>query len=159
MSAVSAIYKAPIVGKAVLPDAGDVSIIIQYQGRLFQGIALLHPEDRDFFSEKVGSNIALSRARIEALQDTLYETQQEARVKEQMLYEVTRFGEFNGNNDMYDPTGMFRQNVCKAVIRVEAIQTALKEEQARLERYLAGHGKAIQSIKRQREAAPWDKTE
>ena len=30
MSAVSAIYKAPIVGKAVLPDAGDVSIIIQY---------------------------------------------------------------------------------------------------------------------------------
>jgi len=67
MSAVTAIYNAPVVGKAVLPESGEVSIIIQYRGRLYQGVALLHPEDKDFFSEKVGCNIALARARIEAL--------------------------------------------------------------------------------------------
>lgn len=154
MSAVTAIYKAPVVGKAVLPDAGEVSIIIQYQGRIYQGIALLHPEDKDFFSEKVGCNIALSRARIEALVDTLHETRQEAKYKEQMLYEVTRFGEFNSKNDMYDPTQMFRQNVCKAIMRVENLEAALKKEQKMLANYLKGHGKAIQSIKKQRNIPP-----
>lgn len=156
MSAVTAIYKAPVVGKAVLPDAGEVSIIIQYQGRIYQGVALLHPEDKDFFSEKVGCNIALSRARIEALADVLYETRQEARYKEQMLYEVTRFGEFNGKNDMYDPTQMFRQNVCKAIMRVENLEAALQKEREMLDNYLKGHGKAIESIKRQRSASPWE---
>jgi len=35
MSVIAAIYNAPIVGKAVLPEAGEVSIIIQYRGRIY----------------------------------------------------------------------------------------------------------------------------
>lgn len=153
MSAVTAIYNAPVVGKAILPEAGEVSIIIQYQGRIYQGVALLHPEDKDFFSEKVGCNIALSRARIEALRDTLYDTQLEAQIKQQMLNEVMRFGEFQGKNDMYDPTQMFRQNACKAITRVETLQKALSQEKERLKNYLTNHGKAIRSFKLHRAEA------
>ena len=92
MSIVSAIYKAPVVGRVVMPDAGEVSVLIKYNGHLYQGVALLHPEDKDFFSEKVGYNIALSRARIEALEDFLIDVSYEAQLKQQMYLEVTKFG-------------------------------------------------------------------
>ena len=147
MSAIKAIYNAPIVGKAVLPDAGEVSIIIQYHGRIYQGVALLHPEDKDFFSEKVGCNIALSRARIEALQDTFLDAQIEAQIKQQMLNEVLRFGLETGQDDKYDPTQMFRQNVNHAINRKNNLKKALIKEKNRLINYIANHGKAIQSIK------------
>lgn len=150
MSAVKAIYRAPVVGKGVMPDAGEVSVIIKYNGRIYQGVALLHPEDAEFFSEKVGYNIALSRARIEALKDTLIDVKTEARIKEQLLDEVTRFGEFRGCEDMYDPTHMFRQNVIKAITRVETLEEAIKKEEKILHNYLEGQDRALDSVKRYR---------
>ncbi len=147
MSAVSAIYKAPVVGKGVMPDAGEVSVIINYNGRIYQGVALLHPEDKDFFSERVGYNIAISRARIEALKDTLFEVRTEAQIKKQMFDEVTRFGRTSGN---FDETGMFHQNVEKAIKRVETLENALAKEKAILHNYLKGQTKALDSIKRYR---------
>jgi len=67
-----------------------------------------------------------------------------------MLNEVTRFGEFNGKNDMYDPTQMFRQNACRAITRVEHLQETLAKEKERLKNYLTNHGRAIRSIKLRR---------
>lgn len=150
MSAVTAIYKAPVVGKGIMPDAGEVSVIINYNGRLYQGVALLHPEDKDFFSEKVGYNIAISRARIEAMEDTLIDVKEEAKIKEQLLCEVTRFGEYQGAEDMYDPTHMFRQNIIKALDRVDALKEAIKKEKKILHNYLEGQSRALDSIKRYR---------
>lgn len=150
MSAISAIYKAETIGKAVLPDAGEVSVIIKYNNRLYQGVALLHPDDKDFFSERVGYNIAISRARIEALEDVLIDVKEEAQYKQQMLDEVTRFGEFKCQEDMYDPTGMFRQNVVRVLTRIENLQEAIKKEKRILANYIKGQAKALESVKRYR---------
>lgn len=149
MSAVSAIYNAPIVARAILPDSGEVAIIIKYQGRFYNGEALLHPQDKDFFSEKVGSAIALSRARIEALKDVLQETQLEALYKQKMWFEVTKFG--NSATTDFDPTGYFLQNVTKTTRRVKQLEEALKKEQAALANYITNHGKALQSIQKHRD--------
>jgi hypothetical protein len=147
MSIATAIYKAPIVGKAVLPDAGEVSVIIQYNHRLYEGVALLHPEDQDFFSEKVGTNIALSRARIEALEDALIDLKTEAQVKAQMYLEVTRFGQ-EGDYTFFDPTDMFYQNQRKAQERAESLSRIIKKEKLILSKYLEGQARALESVKR-----------
>lgn len=145
MSAVSAIYKAPVVGKAVMSEAGEVSVIIQYHGRLYQGVALLHPEDKEFFSEKVGYNIALSRARIEALEDTLIDVREEARIKEQMYYEATTFS--NKSPEYSDPNMMFIGLVMRAKQRVETLQEAIVREKKILANYLEGQDRALESVK------------
>lgn len=145
MSAVSAIYKAPVVGKGVMPEAGEVSVIIQYNGRIYQGVALLHPQDGDFFSEKVGYNVALSRARIEALEDTLIDVQTEARIKEQMYYEATRFS--NRSPEYSDPNMMFIGLVMRANQRVKTLQEAIAKEKKILANYLQGQDRALESIK------------
>lgn len=145
MSAVTAIYKAPVIGKAILPDVGEVSVIIQYNGRVYQGVALLHPEDKDFFSEKVGYNIALSRARIEALEDILIDIKTEEKIKEQMYYEATTFS--NHLPEYSDPNMVFIKNLMRVKHRIEIIQEAIKNEKKILKNYLEGQDKALESVK------------
>ena len=158
MSVISAIYKAPVVGRAVMPDAGEVSVIIKYNNRIYQGVALLHPEDKDFFSEKVGYNIAISRARIEALEDALIDVKNEAQIKRQMLIEVTRFGRLQKQEEVYDPTGMFEQNVNKVLGRVKNLEEAIKKEKQILQNYLEGQSRALESIKLYRKRQKKDET-
>lgn len=66
MSLITAIYRA----KPTYSPIGerDIFTYIVYDGQAFCGQADCHPEDMDFFSEKVGKTIALSRARQEALE-------------------------------------------------------------------------------------------
>lgn len=67
MNLVKAIYKAPVTVKQYWEEKGATVVIIRYNGKSFCGTANLSKRDEGFYSKKVGYNIALSRARIQAL--------------------------------------------------------------------------------------------
>lgn len=149
MSAVKAIYQAPKEFTINLEE--DYSIVlatILYNGQLYEGIASLHPEDKDFFSEKVGKTIALSRARQEALQAAIYEAQTIAEIKYQLYQEVIAYG--SKSSAEVDPTNAFLMNVNRALNRVKFLKEALTIEQDSLAAYLKDHKSALDTVKAMR---------
>lgn len=63
---IKAIYNAKPRYK-VFPEIGFCQLYFTINDKIFYGESHACPNDMDFFSEKVGLNIALSRARITAL--------------------------------------------------------------------------------------------
>ena len=149
MSAVKAIYQAPREFDIYTDDyCSTVSATIFYGGRFYMGTAFLHPEDEDFFSEKVGKTIALSRARQEALKVAINEAQVIAKIKYQLYQEVIAYG--SKSSAEVDPTGAFLTNVNRALNRVDFLKKALASEQDSLAAYLKDHKSALDTVKAMR---------
>lgn len=149
MSAVKAIYQAP--KEFEIRQEEDYSIVLAtifYNGQSYEGIASLHPEDADFFSEKVGKTIALSRARQEALTYAIYEAQTIAEIKYRLYQEVIAYG--SKSPAEVDPTGAFLMNVSHALNRVDFLKKALVSEQDSLVAYLKDHKSALDTVKAMR---------
>lgn len=66
MSILKALNRTPV---HFLVEEGprEVHAFMRYNNQVYYGVAKCHPEDEDFFSEKVGKTIASSRVRIQAL--------------------------------------------------------------------------------------------
>lgn len=143
MSAITAIYNAPVTSAEYDDERGYVQVIIKYNGQSYGGIARLHKEDKGLFSPRVGRRIAISRARLAALLDEYFRTTREYVIKNQMYREVTNCGKHNT-----DPTGAFYQNLMSCRKRQSALQHAIKRERMNLRKYLEGQGKAFETIHR-----------
>lgn len=149
MSAVKAIYQASKKFETVVDEGfAYVYAAIFYNGQIFQGHASLHPEDSNFFSEKIGKTIALSRARQEALKYAIKEAQTIADIKYQLYREVTAYG--SKSPAEVDPTGAFFLNCTRALQRVEFLKKALTSEQNSLAAYLKDHKSALSIVKAMR---------
>lgn len=137
MNIVKAIYKAPIL--QIESYFNTTSVSIKYNGRLYTGYAYLNEEeDFNFFSEKVGKNIALSRARTKAMKTELEREKNSYR-------EVNNFFNLKPN--------LLRDEDHKSLLnrkkwRCESLRTAIKNEKHNLNKYLEGQDRAIKSIKK-----------
>lgn len=139
MSAVSAIYKAK---PEVFIDEKEIMVTIQYNSLYYHGFADLNPKDKDFYSERVGTTIALSRARIDALKDALKEARNVYKYKYQFYHEIANDGWAEVNN--------FLGNVEKARKNMKRLQEALKAEKRGLNAYLKSQEKMIQTVRQMR---------
>lgn len=146
MSVVSAIYDTLVDWVEANENTGTVTASLTFNGHTCTGSAFLHPEDKDFFSYKVGRQIATSRARIEILKIEVNKAQQTFNNKTTFYQEVLGFGSKTPAD--VDPTGAFSRNVMRAGRRLDSLKDALENEEANLRNYLEGQAKAIASIKR-----------
>ena len=128
-----------------MTDGNKCVIKLRYQDRIYIGSATIHPNDKEFFSEKVGFNIALSRARIKIMEDVYKEAKQEALFKNRMLKEATNFGQLDIST--IDPTGNFRAKVDKANKRAKKIRDALIKERKGQSIYIGSLKSMIESVR------------
>ena len=91
MSVINAIYKAPTITQLVNEKSGICIVGINYNGKIFSGRAKLAESDKDFFSEKVGKTIALSKARINAMQYEMKKTRKELQYRYDYYQEATKY--------------------------------------------------------------------
>lgn len=146
MSVVSTIYDTLVDWTEVDEEAGMVSVSITYGGNRFVGTAFLHPHDKDFFSHKVGRQIATSRARTKALKHEYEKAKMTYNNKYTFYQEVLGFG--SKAPAEVDPTGALLRNVIRAERRTAFLKEAIEREEANLRNYLEGQAKAISSILR-----------
>ena len=145
MGIVSSIYDAPIISKTV-EDNKHITVVILYNGEPFVGESWLHDEDSEFYSYKVGSNIALSRARINAMKYALKRTRYELIIKKDMYNQITGYG--IKDDKEIDPTGAITKNIHKTENRVYTLNRALKKEKYTLRTYIKGQNRVIQCVRR-----------
>ena len=143
MGLIHNIYTAPIVHQ--VRCGLRYLIVIKYNNRTYHGCAIAHPDDEEFFSEKVGYSIALSRARIQILKDEKERLRQEYTDKMRLYNDVLGYGV--KKSEEIDPTGAFRKNIDKTLHRYFTITEALKEEQEGLKTYLEGQNTFIEKLK------------
>ena len=112
---------------------GKCTVFLYYNGKAYRGCATVKQEDRDFFSEKVGLNIALHRARIELLKDILLDTIKNIKAMTQMYQAATKF---NKEESMtIDPTGRFKDIIIRFEKKEKKIRAMLKQEKTSLRKY------------------------
>lgn len=151
MNLVKAIYKAPVVVKEYWEEKGATAVIIRYNGKDFYGTANLSKTDEGFYSKKVGYNIALSRARIQALTYFYKQEKDKFNVRNQFYQEVLGLGVKTPAE--VDPLGAFNRNMMRCKYRADALKEALDKEKNMLHKYILGQDKAIESVKRFRQKA------
>lgn len=151
MNLVKAIYKAPVVVKKYWEEKGATAVIIRYNGKDFCGTANLSKGDEGFYSKKVGYNIALSKARIEALEYFYKQERDKFNVRNQFYQEVLGLGVKTPAE--VDPLGAFNRNMMRCKYRADALKEALDKEKDMLHKYILGQDKAIESVKRFRQKA------
>lgn len=149
MSIVSAIYDTLVDWVEADEENGMVTVALTYNGTQYIGSSYLHPSDKDFFSYKVGRQIATSRARTKALKTEANKAKQVYDNKYTFYQEVTGFG--SRTPAEIDPTGVLLRNVMRAQRRADYLKNAVAREETNLRNYLEGQAKAIASIKRFRE--------
>ena len=143
MGLIHNIYTAPIVCQ--VSCGPECFVGIKYNNRTYSGYATTHPDDEEFFSEKVGYSIALSRARIQILKDEKERLRQEYIDKMRLYNDVLGYGA--KKSEEIDPTGAFKKNIDKTLHRYFTITEALKEEQEGLKTYLEGQNTFIEKLK------------
>lgn len=151
MNLVKAIYKAPVTVKEYQEEKGATVVIIRYNGKDFCGTANLSKKDEGFYSKKVGYNIALSRARIQALTYFYKQEKDKFNVRNQFYQEVLGLGVKTPAE--VDPLGAFNRNMMRCKYRADALKEALDKEKNMLHKYILGQDKAIESVKRFRQKA------
>lgn len=134
MSAVTAIYNAPIAHERIPKQWGTTYVSINYNGKSYLGTAMCIPEHKDFFSPRIGRQIAKSRARLKALADAYQSAETEASMKERLYREVLNFG--SADPQEIDPTGKFWKNTLRARDRANELHDAIKHEKQCLKSYL-----------------------
>lgn len=144
MGLISNIYNAPIERSGFLKEH-ESYVVLRYKNREYVGAAFVHPDDEEFFSEKVGYSIALSRARIQILKDEKERLRQEYIDKMRLYNDVLGYGA--KKSEEIDPTGAFKKNIDKTLHRYFTITEVLKEEQEGLKTYLEGQNTFIENLK------------
>ena len=139
MSIMDQVYKAE--PKTVTTNS--IMMRINVNGQAYYGFANCHPDDQDFYSEKVGSTIAHMRAEINAFRD----------LRDHAAYEwktlKKAFADAYQNNAT--PCPQFQKAVWQAENRYRKYQQAVKDMRATLSNYLKNQDKVISSLRRQRE--------
>ena len=143
MGLIHNIYTAPIVRQ--VRCGPECLVVIKYNNRNYHGCAITHPYDEEFFSEKVGYSIALSRARIQILKDEKERLRQEYTDKMRLYNDVLGYGA--KKSEEIDPTGAFKKNIDKTLHRYFTVAEVLKEEQEGLKTYLEGQNTFIEKLK------------
>lgn len=149
MSVVSAIYKAPITHEFHSKIRNGYHLYIKYDGKKFAGRAYLSPEDKDFYSSRIGRNIALSRARMNAMNYEIKKSRKEMEYRYNFYQEVTKYGKVSPAE--VDPTGSFYRAIVRYTTRISALKEALKKEKSNLKAYLENQEKAISIVRNFRE--------
>lgn len=149
MSVVSAIYKAPMVAEAVDENIGDTIIGILYDGKLFTGNAKLAENDEGFYSYRVGRNIALSKARMNAMNYEIKKSRKEMEYRYDFYQEATKYGKVGPAE--VDPTGNFYHAITRYISRISALKKALEKEKSNLNTYLENQEKALSIVRNFRE--------
>lgn len=135
MGLISNIYNAPIERSGFLKE-NESYVVLLYKNKEYVGVAFVHPDDKDFASEKVGHGIALSRARIQILKDERQCLLQEYKDKMKMYNDVLGYGA--KKPEEIDPTGAFMKNIERTRSRYLTTVEFLKEEEKGLDNYLKG---------------------
>lgn len=143
MGLIHNIYTAPIVRQ--VSCGPECLVVIKYNNHTYNGCAITHPDDEEFFSEKIGYGIALSRARIQILKDEKERLRQEYIDKMRLYNDVLGYGA--KKPEEIDPTGAFRKNIDKTLHRYFTIVEVLKAEQEGLKTYLEGQNTFIEKLK------------
>lgn len=125
-------------------DNGLCIAKLTFQGKEYIGKAQTAPEDMPFFSEKVGLNIATSRAIIQILKEKYNEARLIHKIKFQMYQEATNNGKID--RSIVDPTRVFATKVYKAKDNVIRLRKALKKEKASLNHYLNSLDNMIHAV-------------
>lgn len=149
MSVVSAIYKAPITHEFHSKIRNGYHLYIKYDGKKFAGRAYLSPEDKDFYSSRIGRNIALSRARMNAMNYEIKKSRKEMEYRYDFYQEVTKYGKVSPAE--VDPTGGFYRAIVRYTTRISALKEALKKEKSNLKAYLENQEKALSIVRNFRE--------
>lgn len=147
MSIIKAIYKAePIIRPT--GNSTITAVSIKYNGQSYTGTAICHPDDKDFYSRKVGQRIALSRARIAAMKAELK--------REKNKYKITTdFCRIMTNDlTLVNESSMFKKRFFKLLNRtagrIDSLEKGIIRERNSLKEYLKGLDKAINSVTRMR---------
>ena len=113
-----------------------------YKGRIYSGVSMCHPIDKEFESPLVGANIATSRAIIWILKDELDIARIEAHCLERIFKE------------MYYNSGLtneaFSKKIEKANKKVKIYREALKKEKKALNGYIKDLNTTFNHIKKNR---------
>lgn len=149
MSVISAIYKAPTITQVVNEKSGICIVGINYNGKIFSGRAKLAESDKDFFSEKVGKTIALSKARINAMQYEMKKTRKELQYRYDYYQEATKYERLSPAE--VDPTGNFYYAIGRCSARISALEKALKTEETNLKTYIKNQTKALSIVRKFRQ--------
>lgn len=149
MSVVTAIYKAPIVTEAIDENIGGTIIGILYNGKLFAGNAKLAENDKGFYSYRVGRNIALSKARMNAMNYEIKKSRKEMEYRYDFYQEATKYGKVGPAE--VDPTGNFYRAITRYISRISALKKALEKEKSNLNTYLENQEKALSIVRNFRE--------
>jgi hypothetical protein len=149
MSVVSAIYKAPIVTEVIDENIGDTIIGILYDGKLFTGNAKLAENDKGFYSYRVGRNIALSKARMNAMNYEIKKSRKEMEYRYDFYQEATKYGKAGPAE--VDPTGNFYHAITRYISRISALEKALKTEETNLKTYIKNQTKALSIVRKFRQ--------
>lgn len=149
MSILKALSRTP-THFLVEEESREVHAFIHYSNQVYYGVAKCHPEDKDFFSEKVGKTIALSRARINALSSIIEDLTKELNIKIQTYREIQGYG--SKSTAEIDPTGAFIRNIMRTERRLYHLQRTLKKMELNFNEYLKDQKKAISTVKKMRAA-------
>lgn len=128
---------------------GEVVATIKFNNKSYIGTAVLHNEDAEFFSSKVGRTIAISKLRSAILKDEARIAKQEWQYKKQMYQEATK----NKEPADVDPYGAFEHNMKRAYYRYENLRQAMKNEDTYRREYIEAQAKALDSIRYYRNKA------
>ena len=151
MNLVKAIYKTPVIMKDYQEKEGITNVKICYQGQTFHGTALLNKKDEGVYSKKVGYNLALSKARIKALEYFYKQEKDKFNIRNQFYQEVLGLGVKTPSE--VDPSGAFNRNLMHTKGRMTALKEALDKEKDTLKKYIEGQNKAIESVRHFRQKA------
>ena len=124
-------------------DADYCGVTVSYKNRHYVGDAELHPQDQDYFSPIVGTNIALSRATIKAYQNEIMYLQSRINTEKEFYWSATKGQGIEDNGQFSNFTDL----IAKHEKRLSNLRRALRSEKAALNNYLVNHKKAIKSFK------------
>ena len=121
----------------------EIDLTIKYNGRKYIGYAICHPDDEEFFSEKVGKNIAYMRACINAMFGE--------RAKARKEYEFLKnfYANYRQN---HEPSADLESAIAEAEKHFHYYQRKYRECKQELKEYLLNHEKVLESLRRQRKA-------
>ena len=126
-----------------------IHVTIKYDGQKYYGTAHCHPEDMDFFSEKIGTHIAYLRAMINAMDWKQEESRSLVKNLETFYTNMLQ----NPKNITDEFCKVSQTSIDRAKHQFDYYRRKKKQYKKELQDYLTGHEKAITSIRNQRKKA------
>lgn len=140
-------FKKTLANLPIETEDREIVVKIKFNGRTFYGYSSCHPDDKNFYSEKVGTTIAHMRAMREAIRFERNKAHTEWKILNKAYKDATQ----NCDGLEVDPYGTFYHSVKNAEKRYHRYQKYFNEISDELRNYLKDQSRAVASIKRQRE--------